>query len=196
MLALCPEHPLARPKSKIYTPKRDDKHPRLFQRWVPCPRPNFRFITLSQFHQPTWYQVKVLSGSINANIAFHATLCAPSVLKRCFLLVTCGKLWIPWTFWLVFPCSTSEIRVVLFKWCRRWVAFGGTKTTWVLHAHLIAKGLNLTIYTSLCSYQLPSSSQVAKVTGCQLKGKTLWAKNGRLTGDSWAIKLDSFCTGM
>ena len=30
MMAFCPEHPTVRPKSEIYTPKRDDEHPHSF----------------------------------------------------------------------------------------------------------------------------------------------------------------------
>ena len=37
--ALCPEHPKRDQNPKIYTPKRDDKHPRLFHMGLPTPPP-------------------------------------------------------------------------------------------------------------------------------------------------------------
>ena len=42
IMGFCPEHPKVRPKSEIYTPKRDDKHPHLFHMQSPPPR---NFIT-------------------------------------------------------------------------------------------------------------------------------------------------------
>ena len=54
-----PKTPQGRPKSKIYTPKRDDEHPRLFHMGVPPPGYRCTIIKLQVEREDTEHSVQV-----------------------------------------------------------------------------------------------------------------------------------------